>query len=226
MTDQFLQTERTERPDETRVVLRRCVAWLLDLLSLALVLIVVVWVTGDVKRVPNCDTIPAGRACFAYNDNALLVNSNVLVWFFLSLILMVVFVFILPQAIVGATVGKTAMGIRVVRRDGSPPGGLRSTIRVVAWVVDGIVLLVPVALWSALVTPGHRRVGDLAAGTFVVRNVRDGPSRQLLRAQAVADRGAVDRLSAGYPADAVIGIAAHPTWNSDASRSSAVSSTS
>jgi uncharacterized RDD family membrane protein YckC len=169
VTDVFLQTERTERPDETRVVLRRCVAWLLDLLSLALVLIVVVWVTGDVKRVPNCDTIPAGRACFAYNDNALLVNSNALVWFFLSLVLMVALVFILPQAVAGATAGKTAMGIRVVRRDGSPPGGLRSTIRVVAWVVDGIMLLLPVALWSALVTPGHRRVGDLAAGTFVVR---------------------------------------------------------
>jgi uncharacterized RDD family membrane protein YckC len=160
---------RAECPDETRVVLRRCVAWFLDLLSLALVLVVVVWITGDVERVPNCDTIPSGRACFAYNDTALLVNSNALVWFFLSLVLMVALVFILPQAVAGATAGKTAMGIRVVRRDGSPPGGLRSTIRVVAWVVDGIVLLLPVALWSALATPGHRRVGDLAAGTFVVR---------------------------------------------------------
>jgi uncharacterized RDD family membrane protein YckC len=160
---------RTEQPDETRVVLRRCVAWLLDLLSLAVVLVVVVWVTGDVKRVPDCDTIPAGRACFAYADNALLVNSSALVWFFLSLVVMVALVFVLPQAIAGATAGKTAMGIRVVRRDGSPPGWLRSTIRVAAWVVDGIVLVLPIAFWSAVITPGHRRVGDLAAGTFVVR---------------------------------------------------------
>jgi len=37
-------------------------------------------------------------------------------------------------------------------------------------VIDGISLLVPIALWSAWFTPGHRRVGDLLAGTFVVRH--------------------------------------------------------
>jgi uncharacterized RDD family membrane protein YckC len=155
--------------DDTRVVLRRCVAWFLDLASLALVLVVVVWVTGDVKKVPNCDTIPSGRACFAYGDNALLVNSRSIVWFFLSLLLMIALVLVLPQAIAGATAGKTIMGIRVVRHDGSPPGGLRSTVRVIAWAVDGLVLLLPVALWAVIATPGHRRVGDFAAGTFVVR---------------------------------------------------------
>jgi uncharacterized RDD family membrane protein YckC len=163
------QSPRTERPDETRVVVRRCVAWVLDVLGLAVILVVVVWVTGDVERVPNCDTIPAGRSCFAYGDDSILVNSRSLVWFFVSLVVMTALVIVLPQAIAGATAGKTAMGIRVVRRDGSPPGVVRSTIRVIAWIVDGIALILPVALWSAIVTPGHRRVGDLAAGTFVVR---------------------------------------------------------
>jgi uncharacterized RDD family membrane protein YckC len=162
-------TPQTDHADDTRVVLRRCVAWLLDVLSLALVLVVVVWVTGDIERVPNCDTIPSGRACFHYNDTALMVNSSALVWFFLSLFVMLALVIVLPQAIAGATAGKTVMGIRVVRRDGTPPGGFRSLIRVIAWVIDGIVLLLPVALWSVVATPGHRRVGDFAAGTFVVR---------------------------------------------------------
>jgi uncharacterized RDD family membrane protein YckC len=155
-------------------VLRRCAAWFIDALCLVLVLVVVVWVTGDVERVANCDTIPKGRACFAYGDNALLVNSRALVWFFLSLAAMVALVYVLPQALVGATAGKTVLDIRVVRRDGSPPGGVRSLIRVVAWVVDGIFLIVPVALWAAIITPGHRRVGDLAAGTFVVRRHAKG----------------------------------------------------
>jgi uncharacterized RDD family membrane protein YckC len=163
------ESPRAEQPDETRVVLRRCIAWVLDVLGVAVILVVVVWVTGDVERVPNCDTIPAGRACFAYTDDAILVNSRALVWFFVTLVGMVALVIVLPQAIAGATAGKTALGIRVVRRDGSPPGIVRSTIRMIAWVVDGIALILPVALWSAIVTPGHRRVGDLAAGTFVVR---------------------------------------------------------
>jgi uncharacterized RDD family membrane protein YckC len=46
---------------------------------------------------------------------------------------------------------------------------LRSFVRALCWVVDGISLLVPIALWSAWFTPGHRRVGDLVAGTCVVR---------------------------------------------------------
>ena len=57
----------------------------------------------------------------------------------------------------------------------------RSVVRVVAWAVDGLVLLLPVALWSAWFTPGHRRVGDWAAGTYVVRH--------RARARAPSSRG-------------------------------------
>jgi uncharacterized RDD family membrane protein YckC len=58
----------------------------------------------------------------------------------------------------------------VVRHDGTSPGLLRSIVRAAAWVVDGLALLVPIALWSAWFTPGHRRVGDWVAGTFVIRH--------------------------------------------------------
>ncbi|HEV2310940.1 MAG TPA: hypothetical protein VGU73_10465, partial [Acidimicrobiia bacterium] len=54
------------------------------------------------------------------------------------------------------------------------PGIVRSIARSVAWVVDGIALLVPVALWLAILTPGHRRFGDFLAGTFVVPSTRRG----------------------------------------------------
>lgn len=43
-------------------------------------------------------------------------------------------------------------------------------VRAVAWAIDGIALIVPIALWSAWFTPGHRRVGDWVAGTYVIRN--------------------------------------------------------
>jgi uncharacterized RDD family membrane protein YckC len=82
-------------------------------------------------------------------------------------------VFVVVQGVTGASPGKALLGIRVIRTDGTPdgttPGALRSLVRVAAWLVDGLVLLVPVALWSAWFTPGHRRVGDWLAGTYVVR---------------------------------------------------------
>jgi RDD family len=160
----------TAPTDPTRVVLRRCAAYTIDVVLIALSLVTVIWVTGDVRRVPNCDHIPPGRACFGYQSAALLVNSKALVWFGISLLAMIVLVIIVPQAIAGTSIGKALLGIRVVRRDGSPPGVVRSTVRLLCWGIDGLALLLPVALWSAIFSPGHRRVGDFAAGTFVVRH--------------------------------------------------------
>jgi uncharacterized RDD family membrane protein YckC len=156
--------------DQTRVVLRRCVAYLIDLSLILVSLTIVIWVAGDVRWVSNCDHIPADRACFAYKSDGLLVNSDALVWFGISLVVMVVLVIIVPQAIAGTSIGKALLGIRVVRHDGSPPGAVRSTVRLLCWGIDGLALLVPVALWSAVFTPGHRRIGDFVAGTFVVRH--------------------------------------------------------
>ena len=97
------------------------------------------------------------------------MNQRALVWFLLTGILMVVLVVGVPQALTGTSAGKGLMGIRVVRRDGSRPGGWRSFLRLIAWGIDGLALLIPVALWTAIFTPGHRRVGDYLAGTYVVR---------------------------------------------------------
>ena len=155
--------------DPTRVLLRRIVAYAIDASLVVGAMAVVFFVTGDIDRVPNCDTIPKGRACFAYGNDAVLVNQRALVWFFLTGILMVVVVVGVPQALTGTSAGKALLGIRVVRPDGSRPGWWRSFLRLIAWGVDGLALLIPVALWTAIFTPGHRRVGDYLAGTYVVR---------------------------------------------------------
>jgi hypothetical protein len=83
-------------------------------------------------------------------------------------------VFVVVQGITGASPGKALLGIRVVRPDGTTTGLLRSFVRALCWAIDGISLLVPVAMWTAWFTPGHRRVGDFAAGTFVVRAGTEG----------------------------------------------------
>ncbi|HET8929967.1 MAG TPA: RDD family protein [Acidimicrobiales bacterium] len=74
----------------------------------------------------------------------------------------------------GWTPGKAAFGIRVVRdTTGEPCGFGKSVIRNLLWIVDGFCLGV-VALVTATSSPGHRRLGDRAAGTLVVDRAAAG----------------------------------------------------
>lgn len=68
----------------------------------------------------------------------------------------------------GKTIGKLVMGLRTVRDDGGPITFRHALVRgLVAWLeiylTQGIV-----ALATALLTQRNRRLGDLAAGTFVI----------------------------------------------------------
>lgn len=68
----------------------------------------------------------------------------------------------------GATPGKKAFGLRVVKQNGTPVDLGASLIRNLLRVVDGLPVLFPVGLVAMLITRGFRRIGDLAAGTIVV----------------------------------------------------------
>ncbi|PTL76305.1 RDD family protein [Vitiosangium sp. GDMCC 1.1324] len=72
----------------------------------------------------------------------------------------------------GQTPGKRLVGIRVVRVDGSPVGVLESAVRNLVRVVDSIPLIYAVGCLSVLLTRQHRRLGDLLAGTLLVREER------------------------------------------------------
>ena len=68
----------------------------------------------------------------------------------------------------GQTIGKRAVGLRVVNDDGTPIGWSASILRnllIVADIVPGTFL---VALAAMMSTKGFQRVGDLAAGTMVI----------------------------------------------------------
>ncbi len=72
----------------------------------------------------------------------------------------------------GRTPGKRLLGIRVVRYGGEPPGFMAAAIRNLLRLVD--VGLLPVGVLCILFTARHQRLGDLAAGTLVVRELRPG----------------------------------------------------
>ncbi len=70
----------------------------------------------------------------------------------------------------GRTLGKAAMGLRVVTTEGAPVTFRHSAIRAIVGLVDFFLPpLGPVAVVSVLVSPSDQRLGDLAAGTIVLR---------------------------------------------------------
>ncbi|MDQ4142652.1 MAG: RDD family protein [Actinomycetota bacterium] len=70
----------------------------------------------------------------------------------------------------GRTVGKMAVGIRVVRVGGGPVGFITSAVRNLLRIVDILPGMYAVGMISVLVTTRNQRLGDLAAGTLVVRD--------------------------------------------------------
>lgn len=75
---------------------------------------------------------------------------------------------LLLQGLTGASLGKLMVGIRVVRHDGRRAGIGWAALRYVLLFVDSFFFYLP-GLITSLVTKGHRRIGDLAASTLVVR---------------------------------------------------------
>jgi len=79
----------------------------------------------------------------------------------------------------GRTVGKQLNGLRVVRDDGGPVVFTSSAIRNLIRIVEVYALTPLVAMTSIFVSARNQRLGDLAAGTLVIRErVGDKPARE------------------------------------------------
>ena len=79
--------------------------------------------------------------------------------------------YFLLEGVAGATIGKFATGIRVVKEDGSKLDWSSAFIRNLARIVDAFPYFLPylvgaIAVW---VSKSKQRLGDMAAHTIVVR---------------------------------------------------------
>ena len=81
----------------------------------------------------------------------------------------------------GRTPGKAALGLRVVARDGSPVRFRHTVVRGFMTLVDVVLTSGVAAVLSILFTPDDQRLGDLAAGTLVIRERTGAGVPQALR---------------------------------------------
>lgn len=72
----------------------------------------------------------------------------------------------------GRTPGKRWTGLRVLLDGGRPVGFRASTIRNVLRLIDGLPAAYGIGMVAILVSKRNQRLGDLAAGTVVVRDVQ------------------------------------------------------
>lgn len=175
-----LQYGTPQASDPTAVMGRRTLAWIADLALYVAV------VSAGIASMVEYVEIPAGIAtenaclelerqtgaapdgCFAIEDRVYLLDESESVvqtglsfaWFAF---------FVILQGITGGSPGKLLFGLRVVDQYGARAGIGKSLGRTLLWVVDAAPWIIPlVGPIAAFTSNGHRRVGDIAAGTYVV----------------------------------------------------------
>jgi len=130
--------------------------------------------TIDARDCP--DDLPSGRACVDASSgdsddiDIVLFDAGAGFAALGTGLLYVLLNSVVLQGTTGATGGKFLTGARVVKDDGNyPPGMGRALVRTILLVVDLIELILPLGLWVAMFSRGHRRIGDMVANTYVVK---------------------------------------------------------
>lgn len=169
--------------DPTAVNGRRFFAWILDGIIAYAVFAAVAFATVTFKQSTR-SCMNDGGVCFGGNGTYYSAPASAFSTAYLVAGIYYVLVFWVLQGLTGASIGKFLCGIRVVKEDGRTCGILAAIVRSVLWIVDAapwcVPLLGPILV---LTTKDHRRVGDMAAGTYVVGKADAG--RPIHQAAAV-----------------------------------------
>ena len=148
-TDGAVTSEAVEVDLPVASVLQRCLSGLIDLIVLVVALFLASLVIGLV--IPEV-------------SNA--IAQSLLV---VTVVLLVLGIPITTETVTrGKTVGKLTTGLRTVRDDGGPIGFRQAVVRgLIGW-VEIYLAQATIALAAVVLTSRNRRVGDLAAGTYVI----------------------------------------------------------
>ncbi|WP_256774811.1 MULTISPECIES: RDD family protein [unclassified Stenotrophomonas] len=136
---------------------------------------------GVPLHLPAAGPVPRALAWaidFAVRFGALLLLSIPLAFLgdfgkglYLALMFLLMWAYtIVQEAVWGRTLGKRALGLRVVARDGAPIGWMAAITRNLLRTVDMLPFGYAVGLLSSLFDAHGRRLGDLVAGTVVVHD--------------------------------------------------------
>ena len=163
--------------DPTAVLGRRYGAFFIDLVITLIVFTALFFpfakqrTVAEMERLPGCHRT---SATMIRCDNRAVVTLGDTVYeapagkFFLLEIGFSFLYFGVLTGLAGATLGKFSTGIRVVKEDGSVVGVGRSLVRWILWAVDGPLTLFLCGIITSATSRGHRRLGDMAAGSYVV----------------------------------------------------------
>ncbi len=167
--------------DPAAVFGRRCVAFIIDFLILAAVGTTSLLASATWEDVADPQTAAqicqryedlGNNGCFNMERFVFVLEATSLVSIFLLVLAAALFNMVIIPAATGGSLGKIALGLRVVDESTfEDPGVLRHLLRWIVLVVDAFpwFILVPLTgLIFGLVTEGHRRIGDFAAKTLVV----------------------------------------------------------
>jgi len=180
-TNPYQMTPGMNQPDPTDVIGSRIGAWLIDAAIGTVVLVVAFTTILDKLTLSNsqaatnlCDTVnnsPGNTACFSVGSTVYGgTGSDMAEIALVMLAFFVAFHVILPT-LTGYSPGKGIVGLRVVNQETFRTAGIgANSVRWILWIVDAAPYFVPlVGFITGLASKGHRRVGDMAASTVVVR---------------------------------------------------------
>ena len=156
MDTELRSTGSPEGTLDYKVTGRRIVAALLDIIPLVVLFMVMAAAFGDLGKTAD----EGDGDTFRFSLNGL----PFVLYLFLSLAYFMVF-----EGLTARTPGKFIMGLKVVKLDGGSYDWIAVLVRNVLRIVDGLPVLYLVGLVTVAVTQRNQRLGDLAAGTLVVR---------------------------------------------------------
>jgi uncharacterized RDD family membrane protein YckC len=152
------------------------------LVALGLLLVVGLGLLGDLDQFFNGDSEPSNNWIAGAVIAAYLLLNFIIFWGYY-----IVFELIWN----GQTPGKRVAGVRVIRTDGNAAGFVEIVIRNLVRIVDFLPNAYAIGVLVMFFNRQSRRLGDLAAGTLVIKERRD-ISLESLRAPVAADAPAVE----------------------------------